>query len=89
VTVGYELGTHCGVRILGKLNGQWWRASEALSVRSDWFPDEWALDPTTYGEPIVVNLILDAKDNTIVATYRGRAVAYVPGRDLEDWEYCA
>jgi len=38
VPVSYELGTHCGVRILGKFNGQWWRARDAVSVRTDWSP---------------------------------------------------
>jgi len=52
-------------------------------------PDEWTPDPNTHGEPIVVNLVLNASNDSIVATHLGRNVVYVPGPDLEDWEYCA
>ena len=89
VPVRYEYGTHCGVRILGRFNGHWWRAREAIDVRGDWLPDEWAADPNSYGEVITVKLVFNATNNTIVATYRGRSVVYLPGPELEDWEYCA
>jgi hypothetical protein len=70
---------------LGRFNGQWWRARQAMAIRSDWFPDQWALDPTSYGEVITVELILDVTNITIVATYRGHSVIYEPGPDLDDW----
>jgi len=83
------IGTHCGVRILGLYNGRWWRAQEALSERADWFPAEWVTPEGRLGWPLAVTLTLDAASDTIEATFNGRDVTYVPGHDLEDWEYCA
>ncbi len=80
-----QLGTHCGVRILGRVNGRWWRADEATET-ADWLPSEWAAGTET--EVVVVEVVLSADHTTITATARGRSVVYTPGGDLADSEYC-
>jgi len=82
-----QLGTHCGVRILGRVNGRWWRAAEATET-ADWLPSEWAA-AVADTEIIVVKIVLSADHTTITASSRGRSVVYTAGADLADSEYCA
>jgi len=75
----YALGIHCGARILGLINGQVWRAAEGDDIHQ-WIPAEWATDLAVRPDgPILLEVSLSSDEQTITASFNGRAVEYAPG----------
>lgn len=75
----YEIYAHCGVKLLGQINGSYWVSPEpgdGGNVGRDWFPEEWRSQPNLQSIPVVISLSDDG--STITATYRDRAVIYEP-----------
>jgi hypothetical protein len=75
----FEIYAHCGVKLLGQINGRYWVSPEpgdGGNVGSDWFPEEWRSQPNLQSIPAVIALSDDG--STITATYRDRAVIYEP-----------
>ena len=72
-----EVGTHCGVGVLGlPVNGIFWIADTAQGER-DWMPSEWAssLGP---GEQLISLNVALSDSATLTATAAGRSVVYRP-----------
>ena len=76
--VQFGLNTHCGVKVLGKLNGTSWIADEPGSDAYDWMPEGWEIDPNRPDGPLTATLILSPDEAMITATHRGRSVVYRP-----------
>ena len=91
--VSYEFRTHCGARILGRFNGRWWRATEALELRpprsAAWYPRGWEPSSADDSELLDVVLRYDGGRRRIEATHDDTEVTYEPGSELAEWEFCA
>ncbi len=85
--------THCGARILGRFNGRWWRATEALeltgSATASWYPRGWEPSSEDPSEVLRVVLRYDSDRQRIVASWEDTAVTYEPGPELDQSEFCA
>ena len=88
--VRIELGTHCGVRVLGQMiNGHVWRTDEASVGGGDWLPAEWMTDPTRPDGPLAVTVALRGDGTSLTATLNDRTVVYNRGGETyEDTDLC-
>lgn len=72
----YVIGTHCGVGVLGQLNGLWWMTDEGADVL-DYVPDAWM--PLVEAEELVVDVLMtEGPAPTLTATAAGYSVIYHP-----------
>jgi len=74
-TVSYEIYAHCGVEVLGNLDGAWWTTDEAAG-RYGWIPSGWEADSDAPFGSLVAKNTMAADGGTISAEYRGRTVIY-------------
>jgi hypothetical protein len=83
------VGTHCGVRVLGRqINGSGWVTDEA-SRTTDWSPPEWAEAIADGQELIALSVLLSADGNELVATAEDVSVMYRPIADSDNVPGCA
>ena len=72
-----EVGTHCGVGVLGlSVNGIVWTTDSARGER-DWMPTEWA-SSLDAGEELITLEVVQSDDTTLTATAEGVSVVYRP-----------
>ena len=79
----YEIWAHCGVKLLGQINGRWWVSPEPgdrSNTVAGWIPDEWQSQPRPQSIPAVIALSADG--STITATYEDRSVIYEPFEEV-------
>ena len=83
-----EVGTHCGVGVLGlTVNGIVWTTDTAKGERN-WMPTEWASSLGPGEELITLEVVLSDRE-TLTASAEGRSVVYRPV-SADDPEYlCA
>ncbi len=84
-----SLGTHCGVRILGRtINDTVWRTREGAGT-IDWIPAEWAPDESFPDGPIDIRVVLSSDGRTITGSLNGREVVYhADGTDFRPEDLC-
>jgi hypothetical protein len=71
----YRFFVHCGVAVLGQLNGIWWM-TDARGVP---IPHEWASRVDRASDTITVDVVITpGPDPTATATLNGRSVVYHP-----------
>ncbi len=78
VSVQFDIYAHCGVKVLGKLNGAWWVTDEPRSDAYDWLPAEWIAEPGQVYGSLAATLMMSPDEATITATFRDRSVVYRP-----------
>ena len=90
VRVQFDIYAHCGVKVLGKLNGTWWITAESGSDAYEWLPAEWAVEPGQVYGSLTAVLLMSPDEGTITATFRDRSVVYRPEvRGLAELAYSA
>ncbi|MDQ3468607.1 MAG: hypothetical protein M3487_02355 [Actinomycetota bacterium] len=74
----FELYVHCGIGVLGQLNGVWWMTDEG-GGRLDDVPDRWAPLVADGEQTIVVEVLMtEGPAPTLTATAAGYSVTYHP-----------
>ena len=74
----FVVGTHCGVRVLGRqVNGSSWMTDEA-SQSADWLPPEWTDAIEGGQELIALSILLSDSGDELVATAEEVSVRYRP-----------
>lgn len=88
-TYAFVVGTHCGVRVLGRqINGSGWMTDEA-SQTTDWLPPEWAEAIKGGQELIALSVLLSADGDELIATAENVSVKYRPITDRDQVADCA
>ena len=83
------MGTHCGVRALGRqINGVNWITDEA-SRTTDWLPPEWTEAIAGGQELIALSVELSADRDELVATAEDVSVTYRPATEADPVPGCA
>ena len=84
-----EIGTHCGVAVLGaRINEVTWIADEAAGA-TDWLPDEWAAALAPGRELLEVEVELAEDGGELRATAADRTVVYRPAGPSDVVPGCA
>ena len=85
----FVVGTHCGVRVLGRqINGVSWITDEA-SQTTDWLPPEWK-EAIAGGQELIALLVERSADgDEIVATAENVSVTYRPVTEADQDPGCA
>lgn len=83
------VGTHCGVRVLGRqINGSGWMTDEA-SRTTDWLPPEWTNAIKGGQELIALSVLLPDAGDELVATAEKVSVRYRPITAADQIPGCA
>lgn len=85
-----EVGTHCGVAVLGvPINGTFWRTDEANGATGDWMPNEWSGTLAHGQQLLTIEVSLSADGRTLSATAAGKSVSYRAVTDADSTALCA
>lgn len=85
-----EVGTHCGVAVLGlAIDSQFWRTDEANSAAGDWMPQEWSDSLGPGQQLITIEVLLSGDGTKLTASAAGRSVSYRPVTDDDPTALCA
>ncbi len=85
----FVVGTHCGVRVLGRqINGSSWMTDEA-SRTTDWLPPAWTEVVKGSQELIALSVLLSADGDELIATAENVLVRYRPVTDADQVPGCA